>query len=125
MSESDGELSVGVPSPVCSNGNNYQSRIDARRMEMDDGSSSDESQSTIHSKNELSGNVGQDSSGSGANHRNPTCALCRNHQKISSLKGHKRYCPWRHCLCELCYSTNKKREINAKQVLTFIHLKSR
>jgi len=85
-------------------------------MEMEDGSSSDESQSTIHSKNELNGNVGQDSSGGGVNHRNPTCALCRNHQRISSLKGHKRYCPWRQCLCELCYSTNKKREINAKQV---------
>ena len=89
-------------------------------MDVEDvASSSDESQSTIHSNvngGGGGGGGGGGSGGSGVNHRNPTCALCRNHQKISSLKGHKRYCPWRQCLCELCYSTNKKREINAKQV---------
>ena len=46
----------------------------------------------------------------------PTCALCKNHGQISSLRRHQRYCPWRRCRCQLCYETNKKRDINAKQV---------
>ena len=49
-------------------------------------------------------------------HRHPTYALCKNHQKISKLKGRKRYCPWRECSCELCHETNKKRNTNAQQV---------
>lgn len=59
---------------------------------------------------------GSQQSSSAGQQRHPTCALCKNHQQVSVLKGHKRYCPWRTCLCELCYSTNKKRKINAEQV---------
>lgn len=60
--------------------------------------------------------AGGGGSSSAASQRHPTCALCKNHQQISVLRGHKRYCPWRTCLCELCYTTNKKRKVNAEQV---------
>ena len=112
MSESDGELSVGMPSPV-SDKRHDGHRFGSCHAEEDVASLSDDSQSTNHTRVELNDNSTSDSNGI---HRNPTCALCRNHQRISTLKGHKRYCPFRQCLCELCYSTNKKREVNAKQV---------
>lgn len=54
--------------------------------------------------------------GKGASCRNPTCALCKNHGINSPLKGHKRYCPFGRCSCDLCRVTRKKQKINASQV---------
>ena len=53
---------------------------------------------------------------SGAPCRNPTCALCKNHHINSPLKGHKRYCPFGRCGCDLCRLTRRKQKINASQV---------
>nr|BAM33612.1 doublesex2 [Ceriodaphnia dubia] len=52
----------------------------------------------------------------GTSCRNPTCALCKNHGINSALKGHKRYCPFGRCGCDLCRVTRKKQKINASQV---------
>lgn len=54
----------------------------------------------------------------GTSCRNPTCALCKNHGINSPLKGHKRYCPFGRCSCDLCRVTRKKQKINASQVAT-------
>ena len=109
MADSDAEeLSVGAPSPV-PNQDNHQQFNNYR--EADDGCSSGFSTQSSQPRNAVT--RGESSS---ASQRHPTCALCKNHQQISSLKKHKRYCPYRKCRCQLCYETNKKRDINAKQV---------
>lgn len=64
-----------------------------------------------------SSSAGSGGSGSQAgNNRSPTCALCKNHGLASSLKGHKRYCPYGKCGCESCRVTRRKQKINADQV---------
>ena len=109
MADSDAEeLSVGAPSPV-PNQNNHQLN---NYRESDEGRSSGFSTPSSQNRNDVT----RGESRNGASQRHPTCALCKNHQQISKLKGHKRYCPWRKCRCQLCYGTNKKRDINAKQV---------
>jgi len=114
MADSDAEeLSVGVPSPV-SEYRHY--RTSTRAINGDEDGSSDFS-TPSRSRNDGSDMLDIASGNSNStSQRHPTCALCKNHQTISTLKGHKRYCPWRSCLCELCYGTNKKRKINAEQV---------
>lgn len=111
MSDSDAEeLSVGAPSPISAK-DKHNSNMNI--MDGDDEASSSVSTSSYRMRND-GGDAINDSNG--ATQRHPTCALCKNHQTISTLKGHKRYCPWRQCMCELCYGTNKKRKINAEQV---------
>ncbi|RWS21453.1 uncharacterized protein B4U80_03463, partial [Leptotrombidium deliense] len=46
----------------------------------------------------------------------PKCAKCRNHGKISVLKGHKRHCRWKDCTCHNCGLTTLGQTINAKRV---------
>ena len=65
---------------------------------------------------ELKDNANSIGGGKGPNCRNPTCALCKNHSINSPLKGHKRYCPFGRCGCDLCRVTRKKQKINASQV---------
>ena len=112
MSESDCELSVGAPSPI-SAGDDYGKR-NVCHIDGEDLSSSSGSESNSHTLQDLNDGSTQDSNG--AMNRNPTCSLCRNHGLIRKLKGHKRYCPWKTCPCDLCRATNKKRRVNAAQV---------
>ncbi|XP_063843254.1 doublesex- and mab-3-related transcription factor 3-like [Scylla paramamosain] len=48
--------------------------------------------------------------------RVPKCARCRNHNRHTPLRGHKRYCPFRRCECPRCQLTVDRQKIMARQV---------
>ena len=97
--------------------NRFDQTVDVERLDDEDSSSNG---SNWHQgapcQTKSSGSASDSSSVMALPSRNPTCALCKNHRISSPLKGHKRYCPFGRCQCELCRVTRRKQKLNASQV---------
>lgn len=48
--------------------------------------------------------------------RKYTCRVCRSHNVINYVKGHKYKCPFLHCYCEIC--NIKSKNVNTKMSAT-------